>query len=390
MVKYTKNEALSCEEIKATERAVVDESIGKLCFKNGVFDIASGELTDYDSLRTLIQVQHNFNKDPSEVVKSKTEDTIKSIFTEEQYPAFMRSLSRALAGHYEDKLWYMCSGDRNSGKGVIQEFCSLLGDYKCTICPPMESSETDQTKYHGQWFAAGCGRARIAFSNETNTTISGKKESHGALNGEIIKKFASGGDTISARLLRENPSDHVFVATMFLCLNTIPKCSSPDAFKTCRVFDMPYIFDDTQKGSAAYRPPDDGLKKWIANTPGVRESFCLLLSKHYGSKIPCPHFCDPTPHVPQPGAMSVLTSKFEKSEGDMVPCSIAQSFFKNTDKSNKVALGKWLKKTWGIENKQVRVADPDVPGKIKQVKHYVGLKLMITTDDLSDTEDLMD
>ena len=76
--------------------------------------------------------------------------------------------------------------------------------------------------------AAGCDKGRIAFANETNSTTLGKKAGSSHLNGDLIKKFASGGDVISARLLHKNPSDHVFVATMFLCMNSIPDCSRPD------------------------------------------------------------------------------------------------------------------------------------------------------------------
>ena len=242
--------------------------------------------------------------------------------------------------------------------------------------------------------AAGCDKGRIAFANETNSTALGKKAGSSQLNGDLIKKFASGGDVISARLLHKNPSDHVFVATMFLCMNSIPDCSRPDAFKNCWVFDMPYVFDDTQKGSQAYRKPDDTLKSWITTTPGVCEAFVELLTEHWGSKLERPDFCDPTPHISQASAMYVLVSKFTKSEGgddDKVPCSVVQHYFKHTDKSNVVSLGKWLKKTWGIEKKTIRVSDPDSPGSTRQIAHYVGLRLKENSDDGDiDTECLMD
>ena len=52
---------------------------------------------------------------------------LKSIFTEEQFPVFMRVLARAITGHYEDKLWFIriLLGDRNSGlKGVSKNSVS--------------------------------------------------------------------------------------------------------------------------------------------------------------------------------------------------------------------------------------------------------------------------
>ena len=64
---------------------------------------------------------------------------------------------------------------------------------------------------------SGCDKGRIAFANETNSTALGKKAGSSHLNGDLIKKFASGGDAISARLLHKNRSDHVFVATQCSC-----------------------------------------------------------------------------------------------------------------------------------------------------------------------------
>ena len=51
-------------------------------------------------------------------------------------------------------------------------------------------------------------------------------------------------------------------------------------------------------------------------------AFVELLTEHWGPKLDRPDFCDPTLHISQPSAMSVLVSKFTKSEGgddDKVP-----------------------------------------------------------------------
>ena len=42
-------------------------------------------------------------------------------YYEKELQIALRALSRALAGHFEDKKWYYFLGLRNSGKGVLQE-----------------------------------------------------------------------------------------------------------------------------------------------------------------------------------------------------------------------------------------------------------------------------
>ena len=43
-----------------------------------------------------------------------------NIFDEKELNIILRALSRALAGHFEDKKWYSLIGLRNFGKGVLQ------------------------------------------------------------------------------------------------------------------------------------------------------------------------------------------------------------------------------------------------------------------------------
>ena len=239
MTKYTMQAALSVRDIMTDTHSVVKETRGKLCFQNGVLDLATGQFTeDIGSTRTFIQIPGNYEPNAVDAsVETRVEEIIKSIFTDEQYTYFMRVLSRAVAGHYEDKVWVILLGERNSGKGVIQELMQLLGRYCCSINAPLESDETDLPKYYGQFFSSGCDKARVAFSNEANTNGTHKKATR--LNGDAIKKFVSVGDVIPARLLHKNTIDYHFTAIPFMCFNSIPDCSRSDAFKTNIMFNMP-------------------------------------------------------------------------------------------------------------------------------------------------------
>jgi hypothetical protein len=64
-----------------------------------------------------------------------------NILNEKELRIAFRALSRALAGHFEDKKWYSFLGLRNSGKGVLQEIIKwAFGSYCCSFNVPMLKS----------------------------------------------------------------------------------------------------------------------------------------------------------------------------------------------------------------------------------------------------------
>lgn len=112
---------------------------------------------------------------------------------------FLHRLSRATAGEIYDKLWHVCIGERNSGKGVL---CNLLEwAFECFV--DTFSAESFQIKHLGsngdaakaQSWISSLEFVRVALSNEIQLGFNGNAR----VDGNIVKRLASGGDRIETR-----------------------------------------------------------------------------------------------------------------------------------------------------------------------------------------------
>ena len=151
---------------------------------------------------------------------------------ERTYNAHIKS--RALAGCYEDKVWYGYGGSRNSGKGTETGLSkSAFGDFvmefnaKCLIYNKFGNPEPAKAL---SW-VVDKKDARIIISNE----IDGNEETK--LNGAFITSLASGGDTMEGRPLYENTQSFIPQFTMFLCYNKFYEVVPNDATENLEQFE---------------------------------------------------------------------------------------------------------------------------------------------------------
>jgi len=114
---------------------------GRLCFKDGVLDFVNQTFYTWNEVDfeyyTTVMIDRNYamyfkTPDRKTINKIKT-DIFGNLFGNDITMA-LNFLSRAIAGHYEDKNWASYLGNRNCGKGIIYELLkSSLEEYVNTI-----------------------------------------------------------------------------------------------------------------------------------------------------------------------------------------------------------------------------------------------------------------
>lgn len=181
----------------------------KLCFNDGVLDFKKKSFTfwkdiPHGEIYSTLKIERNF----SEYFKNPNRDVINGIKDDIFKPLYgikidraLHFLSRAIAGHYEDKRWATYLGNRNCGKGVEYDILSsAFGEYITTFelgnllynrkSAGMENLECSKKLY---WLL-DLEFVRLAISQEVPDIKSGL-----CINSKIMKKITGGGDEIVAR-----------------------------------------------------------------------------------------------------------------------------------------------------------------------------------------------
>ena len=98
-----------------------------LAFEDGMYSFESKELMPYpvEGVFFTYKINRKFPAQVDEAIHNQlVERVLKPILPDEQQWAyFLHCLARALAGKIYDKKWYICVGERNSGKVVL---CDLM------------------------------------------------------------------------------------------------------------------------------------------------------------------------------------------------------------------------------------------------------------------------
>lgn len=280
-------------------------TIGKLCFKDGVLNLAENRFYKWseippDTYYSPIQIDRPFAdyfKNPDEaVIREIQQKLFIDTLGEKQGNLFLKFLARRAGGHYVDKHWAQWIGNRNSGKGVIYEIMkNALGGY----VEPFELNNLIVSK-HGvrgevpekaMAFALPLQHARIAVAQEAQPS-SGETR----LNGMVIKKLMSGGDTCIAKL---NYSVYMIqficAASILLFVNDVPPPTVADIYETCLNLSSSITFTtqkdiDEQVASGVpdvitrnYRVGDDNIKD-KCDTDEYANAFIMLLLRNYSKE----------------------------------------------------------------------------------------------------------
>jgi hypothetical protein len=259
-----------------------------LPFLNGVYSISEKKLISYEECEVQFtqQITRDFPKYDERSFNELMEKVIIPILPdEEERRYFFYCLSRALAGHYEDKKWYINRGSRNSGKGVIMKllenaFKIYVGSFNSGVLVKKTNETNDEAK-NLSWIVKLKDK-RLILSNEIDEGV--------VLWGKMIKKIASGGDTMVGRTNFKDEIEFVPQFTMLLNLNNIKGVNPVDALENCEQFYCKSKFvskEELIEGQNFLKLKDDNIKTIIQQN-NIIDAFTIYLLDHYESNKKTP------------------------------------------------------------------------------------------------------
>jgi len=194
---------------------------------------------------------------------------------------FLHEMGLVFAGIVQQKRWYVMRGERDSCKGVFDllmrnAFGSYVGSFNSSSFALDTKNQQDPELQ--QKFLLKNRHARIATAQEAPGCW---------LDGNLIKKVSSGGDTIDARNLFKNTESFQNVCKYMWLLNDEPRIKPVDALKTRWGYQMTSQFvDNPDKVSpkmrgVKYYKRDDDIKQVFCNDPEVLNAFCSIVFDYY-------------------------------------------------------------------------------------------------------------
>ena len=266
-------------------------SLGYIAFQNGVYCFKTQKLMSYplDNVYFTKRINRDFRGKPDDKVLAELmERVIIPIFPVKEIRNYMLNrFARGLAGKIHDKIWHVCIGERNSGKGVM---CILLENaFECFVQTinaenflTKPSSNGDAAK--SQSWLRGLEFKRLAISNEIQLGLGGK----GRVDGNLIKRMASGGDEVQVRTNYQDEIQIRMQTTLFLCCNDFPPVEPVDAYQTLHSVDFATKFvpasEMSDRGSSCplhWKVQDNDIKTWI-HEEHVIDAFTWILLGAYG------------------------------------------------------------------------------------------------------------
>lgn len=348
-------------------------SLGYLMFKDGVYEFASACFIPFasdkdirDRVRSTVRVERDFPERNEDNIAEVYKTILDPIFPDPERKAyFLRSCARGMAGHYEDKEWLTCVGDRNAGKGVI------VGCFEAAFGGYIGSFNADAFMYRTNIGDSAKERSwmldhefqRIIFSNECTNDPSRKLK----LNGNMIKTFNSGGDFMTARKNYQDERSFRVQSRMVLMINDLPPVRPADALETMVQVAFETVFKvSLDEGAMPHmRLADPGIKSFIAR-PEMRDAFLHIVLDHYSATRPKKPECvseDTALWADNDGFRESFSAHYEVTgvEADVIPCNQVLAAFADLGLSP-TKIGLELKKL-GVRSKNIR-----------NTKCYLGVK----------------
>ncbi|MDA8539193.1 hypothetical protein N9K47_00450, partial [bacterium] len=260
------------------------ENIGRLVFQNGYYDFSKRQFVP-EMVDCLARVPFDFPERNDTAMAECRRKIVEPILGSLE-KSMMTWFSRGIAGHVTDKDWAAFLGERNSGKSVLiglleQAFGSqLVATLNAETFMCSKFADTDTAKALG--FLLQVEHHRLIFTNECD--VSGDK----LINGALVKKLSSGGDSISARALYQNACTFKLSGRLCMAANDMPDVAPSDTIQTLSYFQAPRVFvqpgDERLKTDPMYMAADDSIKDYCC-TPEARGAITHLLLDAYGPPV---------------------------------------------------------------------------------------------------------
>ena len=299
-------------ELDNFETAGVEEQKGHLLFNNGVLDMATFEIKPKDPKYFFLN-RINRDFDANMIRHARLINQIyrrlldKSFTNTEKWNYLLQMLSRALAGHYEDKQFITLLGESNCGKGKLTQLMQhalggnkgFVGTFNSKVL--LISKHDQEAAKEWMWFV-DLWNKRIIVANETppitDTVRKGARteERVRPFDSNTLKVLTSGGDLISMRKLYKNEVALPSRAFPIIFANDVPGFEPFDGAVQKRANHIEFdrtssstITEDTDKEFVA----DSSIDSWVLQ-PDVGDAFIAMLCYWYTesltNRIPKPDF----------------------------------------------------------------------------------------------------
>lgn len=279
-----------------------NETLFKLFFKNGYYDFQKKEFFKGKYNRTFVKIERDYSiKKNKKANKKIYENILNPVFSiesdkDEQQIKLMKyylyRLSRVIAGNIGDKRYILLQGLRDCGKGVLSDLIMNCFEryVKITNAENFEykSSNGDAAK-NNSWIM-DYQFIRLAITQEITVDIEKNKK----MNGNAIKKFCSGGDSIEARKNHQDEKTFKIQASLMICCNDMPEVEPKDCLEKCDEFQMKskFIskdFKETDKlATFKYYERDLNIKETLLKDQEIIDEFTRMIIEAYNEDLEYP------------------------------------------------------------------------------------------------------
>ena len=260
---------------------------GKVYFEDKYYDLKKKQFyiikkDDIVPLEYIKEKAPDFSTITKEDIIDFKEKVLSVFETVKDQNYFLKIIARAVGGFNNDKIWYCMLGNRNSGKGLIQEQvkASFKGYTTCSDPPIMKSCNTGDASSMRWLVTTKQHTKRINFTNEAKAIQDKPVE----LDGEVLKRCISGGDEV---LVRRHFGDEFLVkmnAVTIMSFNTLPTCNPKDALLSMFPIITPFKYVDGELIDKYYKKKDINLKEQVETNEIWRNIFRKLVFESFQDK----------------------------------------------------------------------------------------------------------
>lgn len=338
----------------------------KMFFLNGYFDYKLNKFIEGEYNKTFIKINRKYRKSHNEKLReeiySKIFNPIFTIVDDENKETrtqllnnFLYTTSQFLGGNIELKKWVLLQGFRNSGKGIIGDLLkNCFEKYVITTNSSnfnFKKNISDSQKLLS-WLI-DYQFVRIALTSEISISEDEK------IDGNMIKKFTSGGDYMNARKNFQDEREFKIQSSLIVCCNDCPKIEPSDAMEFCDEFQMKskFIDDDFDKeekfNGFQYFEKDNTLKSDFLKREDIINELTNIFFECYNNKVEYPKSLRKENKNDDDNEYKILKSIFKitNDEKDFINNKEIQQYMKENNISFTIKKVKMLLKTEGAKDK---------------------------------------
>jgi hypothetical protein len=206
----------------------IETNIGKLLFKNGIYDFDTGKFTEGFNPDIIFfhKMERNFPERKEDDIKYLEEILFTNLFENTNVSGYLKkAITLAIYGNYKIRKAIIAIGKTASGKGMIikmltKTFPGLVKTFNANNFIYKESNKDEAQQ---NMFLIQYKTSRLILSSEVRISKNSKGEIKTLLDGNMFKSVVSGGDEIEVRGMKENIYQMTNRSTLIFCANDFPE-----------------------------------------------------------------------------------------------------------------------------------------------------------------------